>query len=299
MRSQVRARDLLQALDLLRVHEFAALVASRDERELFVERGELPFELGARGCAVGAVGDALPVVDLRVALEHLEAHADLVDAVVDRLQLGGLVHHVLGRGHLAAIVQPARDVQRFPLLVGQVEVLERPFFRGARRFGEHEGELGHALAVSARVGRFGVDRPRHQTDEGVEQRLAGFEQALRLDRHRGGARQRLGEREPFRTGDRRTGREQRQYADRLACAVAERDRDHDHRLAGPQGANEFEVRRRISGPASRRWSGRCATPRRSARTRPRSGCGETAGSGSPAACTSAAGSSVPPSSAVR
>ena len=42
--------------------------------------------------------------DARLALEHLEAGVDEMDSIVDRLELGALVHDV-GRGdHLAAIV---------------------------------------------------------------------------------------------------------------------------------------------------------------------------------------------------
>jgi hypothetical protein len=37
-------------------------------------------------------------------------------------QLGRLVDHVLGRGDLAAVVQPGRDVHGFPVFIGRAEV---------------------------------------------------------------------------------------------------------------------------------------------------------------------------------
>ncbi|MNH48394.1 hypothetical protein D3C79_1122210 [compost metagenome] len=53
---------------------------------------------------IAARGQTLPVAQLGVAPEHLEAGADFVQAVVEGFQLGGLVHHVLGAGDLAAVV---------------------------------------------------------------------------------------------------------------------------------------------------------------------------------------------------
>jgi hypothetical protein len=63
--------------------------------------------------------DGPQALDLGVAQQHLEAHAHFVDAVEDGFQLGGLVHHVLRRRDLAAVVQPGADPELAPLLVGR------------------------------------------------------------------------------------------------------------------------------------------------------------------------------------
>ena len=66
--------------------------------------------------------------------KHLEAHAHFVDAVVEGFQLGRLVDHVFRRRHLAAVVQPGGDVDRFPFLVVELEILDTGrWFRRRRR----------------------------------------------------------------------------------------------------------------------------------------------------------------------
>ena len=61
-----------------------------------------------------------------------------MDAVVDRLQLGSLVDDEFGRRDLAAIVQPARDVQCVPVIVIQPKIGERWFVAVVRGLGEQE-----------------------------------------------------------------------------------------------------------------------------------------------------------------
>ena len=179
--------DRVQPCQLRRVHELAAFVAAGDERELLVEGGLFARQDCSRRCAIPAIGDALPERDLAVALDDLEPHAHLVNAVVNRLQLGRLVDDVFGRGHLAAVVQPARDLHCFPLLIAEVEIAVRPFLRVAGRAREHQRQLGDARAMAAGVGRLGVDRAGEEADQRVEERLAGLEQALRFDCHGGRA----------------------------------------------------------------------------------------------------------------
>src|SRR3990172_7896880 len=96
-----------------------------ENRDLPVELARLALERRERRRAVLAGGDPLPARDLRVPLQHLEARPDLVDGIAERLELGRLVDHELGGGHLAAVVQPAGDVERFPPVLGQREVAER------------------------------------------------------------------------------------------------------------------------------------------------------------------------------
>jgi len=108
------------------------------------------------------------------------------------------------------------------------------------------GEETAHVAVRQAVERVVPLRPAEyvlladQPDERVEQGLARFEQALRLDRHRGGARERLGEGEVRRRRSPRPGLEQREHAHRLACPVEQRDRGHHDGTAGPQRMREFQ-----------------------------------------------------------
>jgi hypothetical protein len=76
---------------------------------------------------LAALGAAAPVVDLGVAPEHFEAHAHFVDAVVQGLQLGGLVHHVFRAGDLAAVVQPGGDLEFVALGVAQAKSAYGPW----------------------------------------------------------------------------------------------------------------------------------------------------------------------------
>jgi hypothetical protein len=143
--------------------------------------------------SVATVGDTPPVFDLRVALQYLEAHAHVVQSIVDGLQLGGFVDDVLGCGDLAAVVQPRGDMQRLPLLVAHREVAERPFARIARRPGEHRGDLRHPLAVTAGVRRLGIDCSGDQPDQRVEELFLLPQENLVFYCDSRGARQRFDE----------------------------------------------------------------------------------------------------------
>ena len=76
----------------------------------------------ASSCASTARQLRAQHLDLGLALERLEARVDEVDAVVDGLQLRGLVHHVHGRGDLPAIVQQPRDLELVAVLVRHAEL---------------------------------------------------------------------------------------------------------------------------------------------------------------------------------
>jgi hypothetical protein len=116
-----------------------------------------------------------------------------VDAVVDGFQLGGLVHHILRGGDLAAVVQPGGDVHGLPVFVVQAEVAVRPVGGVAGGAGEHLGELRHPGAVATGVGALGVDGAGHELDEGLEELLLGADQGAGLHRHRRRTRQGLDE----------------------------------------------------------------------------------------------------------
>jgi hypothetical protein len=64
---------------------------------------------------------------------------------------------------------------------------ERAFAGGDGRFGQHHGQLRHALAVAAGVGRLLVDGEVDQLDEGLEQRFKLLDQ-LAIAQERGGLR---------------------------------------------------------------------------------------------------------------
>ena len=132
--------------------------------QVFLEGG-----LGPRVPPVAQCQLCLEHGDLGIALEDLETRIDEVDAIVERLQLGGLVHHVHRRRHLAAIVQQASDLQLVAVLVRHAEIGQRTGPGFIHRLGQHHGEDRHALAVPARVGRLLVDRHVDELDEGLEQ----------------------------------------------------------------------------------------------------------------------------------
>ncbi|MNQ71135.1 hypothetical protein D3C85_857970 [compost metagenome] len=88
------------------VHVFSAEVALGDKGEVVVQAGEPAIALCGLFRLVGTLGQGLPVIDPGIALEHFEARAYFMDAVVQRFELGGLVDHIFRRRHFAAIVQP-------------------------------------------------------------------------------------------------------------------------------------------------------------------------------------------------
>ena len=188
--------------------------------------------------------------ELGVPLQHLEARVDEMDAVVDGLELGRLVHDVHRRGDLAAVVQQARDLELVAVLVAHVEVLERAVAGFVDGLGEKHGEHRHALAVAAGVRRLLVDRAIDEVDERLEQLLE------LVDQHPVGERDRRLRGERFRQAlvgrgkrhDRAAARvlriDQLQHADRFAFVVAHRHREKRLRAVaglGVEGAGAREI----------------------------------------------------------
>ena len=199
-------------------------------------------QAGARFAFRRAGGDRPQAGDLGIALQDLEAHAHLVDAVVQRFELGRLVDHVLRRRHLAAVVQPGGDVHRLPILVAELEIGVGTGLLGAGGTRQHLGQFRNAGAVAAGVGALGVDRAGDELDEGLEQHLLGVDQFLALQRNRGGTRQRLDEVQSRRVG--LAVAQQQHGADQHLLAVEERDGDGMARVAGGFGqAEDGEVGR--------------------------------------------------------
>src|SRR6185369_8198736 len=93
----------------------------------------------------------LQCANFGIALEHFEASIEYVDAIVDGLQLGRLVHYMDRRGDLPAIVQHARDLQLVAIFLAHLEVCQgahRGMVHGLR---EQHGELRYALTMPTRV----------------------------------------------------------------------------------------------------------------------------------------------------
>ena len=106
---------------------------------------------------------------LGIAFEHFKARVHQVDAVINGLQLGRLVHHMHRRRDLAAVVQQARHLQLVAVALGHVKVCQRPFGRGIGGFGQHHRQGGHTLAMPTGVGRFFVNGDVDELDERLEQ----------------------------------------------------------------------------------------------------------------------------------
>ena len=114
--------------------------------------------------------------------------------VADGLELGRLVDDVFGGGDLAAVVQPARDVQLVPAGLVQREIPEGAVGHLARSPRQHLGEHRHALAMAAGVRGFRINGRCDQLDERVEQPLLRFDQHVVVDGHRGLRSQRFDQR---------------------------------------------------------------------------------------------------------
>ena len=218
-------RDLSQPRHGLGIERFGALVAGGDKAILLVELRPAQLQLALLRGGIAAAGNRLQAFDLRIALQNLEAHANLVDAVAQRFQLGGLVHNVLGRRDLAAIVQPGGDVQRLPLLGVEIEIAERSLARIAGGAGEHLRQFGHPLAMPAGIARLGVDRAGEHCDQRTQQILLGLQQPVRFDRQRGGAGERVDQGQAL-GADRLAGPgQQAKQADDLFLSIDQRDGD--------------------------------------------------------------------------
>ena len=105
---------------------------------------------------------------------------------------------ILRGRHLAAVVEPAREVELVPLVVGELEVAQtaRPSALWAASASIF-GDLGHPLTVAVGVGRLGVDGPRHHVDEGIQQVLLGLQHPPQIEGHRRVGRDGLDARDHF------------------------------------------------------------------------------------------------------
>ncbi|MCY1404294.1 hypothetical protein D9M71_195000 [compost metagenome] len=86
------------------VHVFCAVVALGDKGEVVVQAGQSGVALRGVLGFVRPFGEGFPVIDPHIALEHFEARAHLMDAVIQRFEFGGLINHVLRCRHFAAIM---------------------------------------------------------------------------------------------------------------------------------------------------------------------------------------------------
>ena len=181
--------DALQALHILILHELATDIGPGHERELFLQLGAALLQRALQYRLGFASGQALPVRKLGIAPEHLEAHAHFMDSVVQGLQLGRLVHHVLGAGDLAAIMQPGGNTELVALGLGHAEVGKGAAVGLHGLVQQHLRQLRHTLAVATGIGALGIDGVGQQLDHRVQQALLGFDQLARLDGHGSGAGQ--------------------------------------------------------------------------------------------------------------
>ena len=153
-----------------------------------------------------------------------------MNPVVNRFQLGGFVHHIFRSRDLAAVVQPAGDMQFFPFRLAESEIPERALIGGAGGLGQQFGQLRHPGAVSTGVGTFGVNGVGQQSDEGFKQVFLGVQQPLIFDGNRRGARQRGDKGQQFR-GNAGVGAagvlgdQQHQQTDQFLLAVTQRHAD--------------------------------------------------------------------------
>ncbi len=146
---------------------------------------ELGVVGGLRRVAIRAARDCLDERDARALAHDRVARAHLADSIRDRLELRRLVHHVDRRRDLAAVVQPARDVQLVPLRVRQIEGRERALLGLAHRLRQQLGQHRDASAVTARVRRLVVDRGGDEFDERLHQLALRPEEHLVVERDRG------------------------------------------------------------------------------------------------------------------
>ena len=143
---------------------------------------EFGGESGAHGIYRFAVYDGLEAGDFGIAFQDLKTHADFVNAVVERLQLGRLVYNVFRRGDFAAIVQPGGDVHCFPFVFVEAEVFVQAaaLFAGGAR--QHLGEFRNAGAVPSGVGALGVNGAGDQLDHCFKKQLLCADQGFGFQR---------------------------------------------------------------------------------------------------------------------
>ena len=167
--------DAFDPLDIGIAHSLAADIAGAQKSAIFVDPANALAVSGlefARFRVAARCGQAqlfFHEIYFCISLEDLKARVDEVNPVVDGFELGRFVDDMHRRRDLPAIMKQSRDLQLIPVLVVHPEITEWPLFRLGNRFRQHHRERRHALAMSARVGRFLVDCRVHQVDERFEQ----------------------------------------------------------------------------------------------------------------------------------
>ena len=231
-------RNLLQARNLLRRHEFPPFVARRNEGKFFIELRPGGSQFGACLAFRSARSHGLEAGDFGIALEHFETHADFMQPIVDRLQFCGLVHHVFGRRQLAAVVQPGGDAQGLPRLLAHLEAGESPRIRCTGSLCEALRDFRHPCAMAAGIRALGIDGPGNQLDQCIEQPFLGVDQLLGLQGNGGRARQGMNEAQAVGVGFGVTQQDHR--ADQILRPVEQRHGNHmaDRRPDDASGQTE-------------------------------------------------------------
>ena len=228
-RAPPRARgDPLQSLDIGGGERLAAFVAARDEVEVVVERRE--FGVACRAQASPASPPSARPFQYAISASRFSTSKRMRISWMRSQSVSSLV--ALSTTYSGVVTLPQSCSQLAMCTASHsssssAKSRNGPVARVARRLRQQLGELGHALAVTAGVGRLGVDRRRDELDECFEQCLLLGDETPRLDRDRGDARQVLHEREHLRRqriGAHRAAH-QRQHAVDVAGTVTQRNRD--------------------------------------------------------------------------
>ena len=181
--------NLMQTLDILLAHELTTHVCLGHLVELCLQTLPGLGQFGGQFRLISPFGKALPITDLRISPQHLEARADLVNAVVDGFQLGGLVDYVFRAGDLAAVVHPGRNAEGIALLVIHRELGKCAGLRVQGTVEQHLGQLRYTIAVPAGVGRLGVNGRGQQANDRLHQHLLILKQLAGFDSNGQGARE--------------------------------------------------------------------------------------------------------------
>ena len=94
------------------------------------------------------------------------------------LEFGRLVHHELRGGDLAAVVQPARDMDGLPLLIVEREIMRAPCCCAPGRLGQHFGQFGDPLASGRRCKGLLASMAPAMSSMSFQQLLLLLQQAL-------------------------------------------------------------------------------------------------------------------------
>ena len=173
----VAGADLLHPFLCLRRHEFSPNVAVTQELAVAFQPAQalpqflldLPQSIARIDFFQRGLGHEVDLLlersDFQIALQHLEARVQEIDAVEDRLQLGRLVHDVHRRRHFSAVMQQTCYFELVSIFIAHVEISKRPVGGLVDGLGKHHGKLRHAFAVPTRVVRLLVNRGVDERDE--------------------------------------------------------------------------------------------------------------------------------------